>query len=517
MPRVLLVNTNAMQPPVAPIGLDYVGSALEAAGIEVSLLDLAFVAGAQHAAPLRSLVQDELIRATERYTPDVVGLTVRNTDDCCLATRDFFLPRIADWIALLKRHCQAPIVVGGIGFSVMPREAFAFVDADYGIAGDGEQAFPRLVHSLKGDRLPPYPTSQMDDITGLLWRKPDGEVMFNPPVPADASQWPLSLRRLADNARYVREGGMVGIETKRGCPAGCIYCADPVAKGRQSRLRPPRIVVEEIRDLLAQGADIYHTCDSEFNLPGDHGRAVCEAVIEAGLGERIRWFAYCSPIPFDEPTARLYRRAGCRGINFGTDSGNDAMLARLGRAHRRSDIVAAVAATRAAGMSCMLDLLLGGPGESRESLRETIELARSCGADRVGLSVGIRIYPGTSFARNFLECGGTTPLCFEAEVGGGRLEVRKNKAASCRRTPKNSTPSLLEPHFWIEPSLGDSIHDVVRELVADDPRFFFMDPSRADANYNYNDNAPLVAAIRRGYRGAFWDILRRVAENLPPE
>jgi hypothetical protein len=97
------------------------------------------------------------------------------------------------------------------------------------------------------------------------------------------------------------------------------------------------------------------------------------------------------------------------------------------------------------------------------------------------------------------------------------LEVRKNKAASCRRTPKKSTPSLLEPHFWIEPSLGDSIHDIVRELVADDPRFFFMDPARTNANYSYNDNTALVAAIRRGYRGAFWDILRRVAENLPPE
>jgi hypothetical protein len=508
MPRVLLTNTNVMQPPVAPIGLDYVGSALEAAGIEASLLDLAFVG--------RDKIEEELIRAVERHTPDVIGLTVRNTDDCCLVTRDFFLPRIAEWIALLKRHCEAPIVVGGIGFSVVPREAFAFLGADYGIAGDGEEAFPRLVEAVKWGRLSACldADKQAGDIAGLLWKKPGGEIVFNARARADATRWPLPVRRLADNARYTREGGMVGLETKRGCPAACVYCADPIAKGRQSRLRPPRVVVEEIRDLLAQGADVYHTCDSEFNLPGDHGRAVCEAIIEAGLGERIRWFAYCSPVPFDAATARLYRRAGCRGINFGTDSGNDAMLARLGRAHRKTDIVVAAAATKAAGMSCMLDLLLGGPGESRESLRETFEMARSCGADRVGVAVGVGVCPGTPFAQELLS---RQPSAISRQPSAPCHPSSPPSNGNSKLKIHNSKFDSLRPHFWIEPSLGDSIHDLIRELVADDPRFLFMDPARAAANYNYNDNAPLVDAICRGYRGAFWDILRRVADGLPPE
>ena len=517
MSRVLLINTNVMQPLVAPIGLDYVGSALQAAGIAVSLLDLAFVVGAQSATPLRLDIEEELTRAVERTMPEVIGVTVRNTDDCCMATHDFLLPRIADWIGVLRRRCPAPIVVGGIGFSVLPREAFAFLGADYGIAGDGEETFPRLVKALKSDRLPTYPTSRIDDIPGLLWRKSDGELAFNPPVPTDTTQWPLPTRRLADNARYTREGGMVGIETKRGCPADCIYCADPVAKGRRSRLRPPRIIVEEIRDLIAQGADVYHTCDSEFNLPGEHGRAVCEAIVEAGLGERIRWFAYCSPVPFDGETARLYRRAGCRGINFGTDSGSDAVLARLGRAHRRADILTAVAATKSAGMSCMLDLLLGGPGESRESLRETIELARSCGADRVGLSIGIRVYPGTPFADKILSAQNLVTSGLWSVAGNQQPATGNQRPGLSSQHSALRTQDFLWPCFWIEPTLGDSIHDIVRELVGDDPRFFFMDPARTDANYNYNDNSALVQAIRRGYRGAFWDILRRVAENLPAE
>ena len=236
--------------------------------------------------------------------------------------------------------------------------------------------------------------------------------------------------------------------------------------------------------------------DSEFNIPPEHGRAVCEAIIAAGLGDSIRWYAYCSPTPFDEATAQLYRRAGCRGINFGCDSGDDGMLERYGRAHRRADILAAVAATKAAGMSCMIDLLLGGPAESPGSLRRTLEMARSSGADRVGLSVGIRVYSGTLFARMYLDDMSARP---------GEILTTATQ------------PDLLQPYFWIEPSLGYAVHDILREEVGNDPRFFFMDPARTTANYNYNGNSALVQAIRKGYRGAFWDILRRVAENLPPE
>jgi len=481
MSRVLLINTNTMQPPVAPIGLDYVGSALQAAGIEVAMFDLAFIAPGR--------IEIELIRMADLYTPDVIGLTVRNTDDCCMATRDFFLSRMSLWVGHLKRHCEVPVVVGGVGFSVMPREAFTFLNADYGLAGDGEETFPRLVEALVSRQ-------EVHELPGLLWKKPGSEITFNPPAPADPSKWPLPSRRIVDNSRYTREGGMVGIETKRGCPSGCIYCADPLAKGKRTRVRPPAVVVEEMRDLLAQGANVYHTCDSEFNVPPEHGRAVCEAIIAAGLADRIRWYAYCSPAPFDEATAQLYRRAGCRGINFGCDSGDDGMLERYGRAHRRADILAAVAATKSAGMSCMIDMLLGGPAESPASIRRTLELGRTSGADRVGLAVGVRVYPGTLFARMYLD----------------DMSARPGEALTTA-----TQPDLLQPYFWIEPSLGYAVHDILREEAANDPRFFFMDPARTVANYNYNGNSTLVQAIRKGYRGAFWDILRRVAENIPPE
>lgn len=481
MPSVLLINTNTMRPPVAPIGLDYLASSFDRTGIEPVLLDLAFVKSPQ--------IADEIARAIRRHTPDVIGCTVRNTDDCSMATRAFFMPQIRALVIAIKKHTDAPIVLGGVGYSIFPREILDFVPADFGIAGDGELAFVQLVDALVLKK-------EREGISGLAWRRDGEEVVINPPEPVDTVARPYPSREFVDNGRYMREGGMIGFETKRGCGAQCIYCADPAAKGRVVRCRPPRIVAEEIRNLLNRGADVLHTCDSEFNLPAAHGLEVCNAIREAGLGDRIQWYAYCAPAGFDKQTALLYRRAGCRGINFGCDSGSDKMLARLGRTHRREDILQAVEATKSVGMSCMIDMLLGAPGESLATIRETVESGRTSGADRVGLSIGVRIYPRTPLARALF---------------------RRHRGTRSERDTEETQPDLLQPQFFTEPALGESIREFVREQVGGDPRFLFLDPAQTGANYNYNDNTALVKAIAKGYRGAFWDILRRVAEGLPPD
>ncbi|MFH0813195.1 MAG: B12-binding domain-containing radical SAM protein, partial [Pseudomonadota bacterium] len=70
------------------------------------------------------------------------------------------------------------------------------------------------------------------------------------------------------------------------------------------------------------------------------------------------------------------------------------------------------------------------------------------------------------------------------------------------------------PLYYLSPELGDGIQDFVRALVAGDSRFFFGGTEDIDENYNYNDNTKLIQAIKQGYKGAFWDILRRIEEGL---
>lgn len=245
----------------------------------------------------------------------------------------------------------------------------------------------------------------------------------------------------------------------------------------------------ELQALLGQGIDVLHTCDPEFNVPRSHAREVCRAMIDAGLGERIRWYACCAPVPFDPDTAALMRRAGCAGIDFGADSGCDRMLRRLGRPFRAADLESTAEACRRAGIPFMYDLLLGGPEETVESLRETLDVVRRIGPDCVGVSLGVRIYGGTPIADEVRRAG---PMHDNPALSGA---VRDNGR-------------FLRPVFYVSPALGPDPAELVRDAVGGDPRFFLPGGPEEGRDCNFNDNEVLVRAIRDGARGAYWDMLR---------
>ena len=464
--KVALINTNRMQPPIAPIGLDYIASALQAAGHEVRLLDLCW--------------DEDAVKSIAGFFSGsefgLVGMTLRSTDDCVFTSRQSFLEGFLDLVNEVRKNSAAPVVLGGVGFSTMPEQVLSLADVDYGVWGDGEFVLPELAGRLE--------RSDTDtDLPNLILRR-NGAWQRNPPVMRSLEDLPPMPRDFVDNRRYFQQGGQSGFETKRGCPGCCIYCADPVAKGKKVRVRPPVAVVDEIEALIEQGIDCLHTCDGEFNIPEDHAIAVCREIIRRGLGEKIRWYAYCSPMPFSRELAEAMRRAGCAGIDFGADNGNEPMLRRLGRSFTPDDILNATRWSREEGIAVMLDLLLGAPGESRESITQTVELMKRADPDRVGVSLGVRVYPGTAL---------------EGEVNG-----TENKDGLVG----GSDP--FDPLFFLDPEIEQDVFDWLHALIGDDQRFLFYDPSRPKQNYNYNDNRRLVDAIRQGHRGAYWDILRKL-------
>jgi tRNA A37 methylthiotransferase MiaB len=469
---VLLVNPNRMKPPIAPLALEVLATALEGAGLSCAICDLCFAddPGAALAADL------------EARQPRLVALTMRNSDDCYCVTQHSFIPDIQERVAQLRAHCDAPIVIGGAGYSTAPEAILELVGADYGIVGDGEEALAQLARAVRDG-------VDASAIPGLVWR--DGEhLRRNAPAYPDFGQTALSRDHL-DNRRYFAEGGQGGLETKRGCPMPCVYCADPLSKGRRLRLRPPAAIVQEARNLLAQGVDAIHLCDSEFNLPLEHAKAVCAALIEAGVSDRWRFWAYLSPTPFDAELADLLVRAGCQGVNFGADSGDAGMLRRLGRQYTPDDLCETGRLCRQHGLTFMFDLLLGGPGETRESLRRTIELMKTIEPDCVGVAFGLRLYAGTA-AAELVRRQGFSPANPNLR---GRTEANEDFAW---------------PIFFVEAGLGAEVVEYLRELIAGDRRFFFGWPDATQADYNYDDNQALVAAIAGGARGAYWDILRRL-------
>jgi radical SAM superfamily enzyme YgiQ (UPF0313 family) len=470
--KILLLNSNLMTPPVAPIALDYLASALVEHGYSVDVLDLCFSADPFF----------DIKNYFRSQNPLLVGITLRNTDDTSFATRDFFLPLVKEMVDAVRMYSSAPIVIGGSGFSVSPQAVLEFCSLDMGIWGEGEMALPLLADRIASG-------ADYCDVPGIVYRTEEG-FRRTPPQNLYLAAQPAPRRNAIDNRRYFAEGGMGGVETKRGCPKRCSYCADPLCRGNKVRMRSPHSVVDEMEALLALGIDHIHICDSEFNYPYDHARDVCREIIARGLGTRVRWYAYCSPTPFDEDLARLFVKSGCAGVNFGVDSASDRMLQALGRDFTAEDVMRTAIICRLRGLVFMYDLLLGGPGETRDSLRETIETMRRLEPSRVGANLGVRIYPRTSLARMVLAQG---PVASNPNVHGER------------------DGSFLAPVFYLSSELGTDVAAYLDGLIGGDERFLFMSGSAADSNYNYNDNSLLVKAIKDGYRGAFWDILRRLA------
>lgn len=475
--KVLLINANLIKPPVTPIGLDYIGSALGKSGFEVELLDLNF----------SNNIKEDLRKKLAESSFLALGVAIRNTDDCYYLSQDSFLPEIKEIVEAIKEYSDAPIIIGGGGFAVMPLEITEYLDADLGIAGDGEFILPGLLKNI-GERI--TDSDAVRDIKRITNEAAGGRVIkFQSNSLED---YPLSDRDLVDNERYFREGGMGSIETKRGCSGKCIYCADPLIKGSKIRIRPLDKVMEELKNLISKNVNYIHFCDSELNIPSDYASRLLNQIIEDGLGEKIRWYSYMSPMNFDENFARLLKRSGCAGINFGVDSAHSMILKKLGRDHNLDDLKNISELCAKYKIRFMFDLLLGGPGEDRDTIKYTIDSVKKLNPTCVGLSYGIRVYPGTALS-NMIKKNASMEKDLYGNEGGSR--------------------NFLEPVFYISDKIGKDLVGYTNSLVTGDKRFFIGASDESERNYNYNENLRLQKAINTGYRGAYWDILQRLNVN----
>ena len=264
-------------------------------------------------------------------------------------------------------------------------------------------------------------------------------------------------------------------------------------------MRNPQNVAVELAGLYRREVTVFHTCDSEFNCPYSHAVAVSQAIIASGLGSKIKWYAYCSPEYFTEELADVMQKAGCVGIDFGADHGDDKMLRRLGHSYAADDLIRIREICQRKNIICMFDLLLGSPGETKESIAKTILLMQKIKPDRVGISLGVRLYPNTPLGRQIL--------------AASKKNLRENPSLF-GDTKENV--SFLRPIYFCEAGLGEDVEDWLHGMVGEDPRFLLGRRTDANPDYNYNDNPELTKAIKQGHRGAYWDILRRVSEGIPP-
>lgn len=399
--RILLIYSNQSRElvPAPPVGLSYVASAARAAGHEVKLLDLAF------ADDLLGMLAD----AIAAFRPEVVGLSIRNIDNVIHQRFDSPLAALQQQVAVIRAKARAadgspvPLVLGGPAISILAERSLDVFGADYAIVGEGESAFPALLEALSRNESPAA-------IAGVCYRR-DGAATRTPPsllrsfTPSGMQGW-ISWRQ------YEKGGGTWPIQTKRGCPMKCVYCAYPLVEGRRYRQRDAREVVDEIEQVLRDvGPRTFEFVDSTFNLPAAHGVAICEEILRRGVKAN---FTAMGVNPLDVPAELfpLMKRAGFNSMMITAEAGCDPMLANLRKGFTMQEVKSCLALVKKAGIKSMWFFMLGGPGETMATCEETIGFAQANLTGRQFATVfftGIRILPDTALARHAVEAGYCRP------------------------------------------------------------------------------------------------------------
>ena len=355
--RIALVSANRerLPDPVVPIGLLYVAAALPAEHT-VELWDLCFEED-----PFAYLAE-----GISRFEPELIAIGLRNIQSGDYSGPTNNVTYYRGLMAELRAVTRAPIVLGGGGFSVMPRELMTYLKPDYGISGEGEAPFRALVAALEsgGDGLA--------EIGNLHYFRDDELVSVAAGPFIDLNTLAPPERRLAD-ARYFVDCGTDSVQTKRGCPLRCDYCTYPLIEGRTIRQRDPATVVDEMFTALDAQPTINHffVVDSVFNLPPSHAKAVCREMIRRGL--RTPWTSYANPIGFDRELADLMAEAHCTGMEVGSDSGVDAVLDRLKKGFHVDQIVRLHEHAVAAGVLDCHTFILGTTGETLDDVCRTLD------------------------------------------------------------------------------------------------------------------------------------------------
>jgi radical SAM superfamily enzyme YgiQ (UPF0313 family) len=453
--KILLISVNRerMPFPVFPLGLAYIAKALGDEGHQIEVMDLCF----------SQEVSVDLRSALHRFRPDLIGISLRNLDNLTHPTSISYLKEVEEVVGICRQSTSSRLVIGGSGYSLAPKELLQHLDVDFGIVGEGEKVFPQLVRSLeREDPISPSPC--------LLVK----EKSF-PPLIEGARVFPIQSpdRSLFETNRYLEEGGMGNIQTKRGCPFSCIYCTYPLLEGKKVRLRKTEEVVAEIQSITEQGVDFVYFVDDIFNYPVSYAEDLCREIIRRKM--EVKWTAFVNPGFVDETLLERMKEAGCVGVEFGTDSGSPRMLENYKKSFTQEDIIRSSKICSKLRVNHCHYLLFGGPGEDDKTIEESFHLMDQLDPTAVIAMLGIRIYPGTELE--------------QISLSQGVIHQDSN---------------LTYPHFYVSPALGGKLSDIIQEKALARKRWIVP-------GLEINISQNLMEQIRRfRIRGPLWEFVGRM-------
>jgi anaerobic magnesium-protoporphyrin IX monomethyl ester cyclase len=355
-----------------PLGVSYIAATLQKTGHDVDLIDCTF------------LDRKEALRKALAVKAEVVGVycMVTMLDECL-------------WFAeQLRAHCR--LLVAGGPLPTCDPEPF-LEHFDVVVRGEGEQTFQELLGACEED-------AGMSHIAGIVYRtradlSDNGDIIFTGErgFTKELDRIPFPARELLPNESYIQYGkkkygySITTVMSTRGCPYRCEFCSN-VVFGGSYRERSPQNVVDEIETALALGYDRISFADDVFTMKKDRVIRVCREIKRRGL--HFKWECLGRVDALDYPTALEMKEAGCMRIFFGIESGNDRILELMNKKITTDEARRAVIAAHQAGLQVGAFFIICYPGDSDDTVLNTLHFATSLPLDYLGLSMPYPL-PGT--------------------------------------------------------------------------------------------------------------------------
>ncbi len=352
-----------------PLGLGYIAAALKKQGVEVELIDCTF------------MQFREAIERIKRAKPKIVGFysmfsMKKTTLELTQCLRNEGLEK-------------SLFVVGGPLPSWAPE---SFLDTfDVVVVGEGEQTMTELAECFDQGK-------ELSDVKGLVFRKGNRFVNTGPRgFIEDLDILPSPTRELFDNESYKRYYinhfgySTTAMITSRGCPFSCDFCSRPIF-GADMRSRSVNNIVDEVEEIAGLGYDRVWFADDCFTLNRNHLLDVCKEIVRRGV--KIGWECLSRVDTMDAEVAKGMKHAGCIGVFFGIESGNDSVLGLMNKHISTIQAEKAVYAAKAAGLKVGAFFIVGYPGESNKTVLDTVRFASGLPLDYLSFTLPYPI-PGT--------------------------------------------------------------------------------------------------------------------------
>lgn len=377
-----------------PLSLAWSAAIAEKAGHEAVIID----------ARTLDLSMSDTVRILKDFKPDVIGYMITT----------YMAQDTLRWIRYIKERVPVPVIVGGYNLRVYPRETLSHPEIDFGIVEQAYYTLPALLSELEKS------SPDFSLVPGLVYRQKGRVEITDHPQKIVFNDFPMPARHLLPNHLYAEfpteRKNFTVMVTSLGCPFKCVFCE---AGRTEYNPRSAEKVVAEFEECFNKfGIREIDIFDYEFT--GDRRRIVeiCQALIEKKID--MIWACRSRIDTVDAELLRFMYDAGCRRIYYGIESGSQEMLDRMNKGITLEQVRDIVAISKKIGIRVLGFFIIGGPQETKKTVKQTVRFAKELDLDYVQFSK-CTAKPLTSLWREMVKKNGND---YWAEWVSGRAEDR---------------------------------------------------------------------------------------------